>query len=326
MHTPRVLVIDDDPGVRRILGRILSTEGIQVAEFQRGEPAIAELEAGVGCDLILLDLGLPGLQGFEVCEWIKGRRDTRLVPVIILTGMDGSAERIRCIEAGADDFISKPFDRLELVARVRSLLRLKAYTDELEHAESVLFALARSIEARDPYTLGHCERLSMLGVALGRELGLDDDQLEAIRKAGVLHDLGKIVVPDAILLKGGPLTAGEREVMKQHPITGDEICEPIKSFSLVRPIIRHHHERMDGSGYPDGLTGEEIPITARVLQVVDVFDALTTERPYKPAYPVEQALTMLRDETGRGWYDPVVVDSFCRLEHTGILGARASRG
>lgn len=325
MHQPSILVIDDEPMVRHLLARILGAEGWMVTEFDRGEPAIERLEAGGECDLVLLDLGLPGLQGFEVCEWIKGRRETRLVPVIILTGMDGSAERIRCIDAGADDFISKPFDRLELLARVRSLLRLKAYTDELEHAESVLFALARSIEARDPYTHGHCERLSALGVALGQRLGLDEEQLDAIRKAGVLHDIGKIVVPDAILLKDGPLTPEEREVMRRHPITGDEICQPIRSFAPVRPIIRHHHERMDGTGYPDGLAGDEIPITARVLQVVDVFDALTTERPYKPAYPVEQALMVLRDEAGKGWYDRHVVAAFCSLESTGLLGVRASR-
>jgi putative two-component system response regulator len=196
---------------------------------------------------------------------------------------------------------------------VRSLLRLKSYTDELDRAESVLFALARSIEARDPYTGGHCERLATFGRALGQRLGLSESDLVAIERAGTVHDIGKIAIPDRILLKAGPLDDDEWTVMRQHTVTGEQICAPVRSFREVLPIIRSHHERLDGSGYPDGLVGEQIPVTARILQAVDVFDALTTERPYKKAMSVERALAVLREEMTRGWWDRDVVKTFERL-------------
>src|SRR5262249_16992455 len=169
------------------------------------------------------------------------------------------------------------------MARVRSLLRLKAFTDELERAEAVLYALARSIEGKDPYTLGHCERLEGLSAQLGERVGLTADEIKALRRAGIVHDIGKVAVPDSILLKHGHLTSTEQRIMRQHPLVGEQICTPLKSFNLVLPIIRHHHEKMDGSGYPDGLEGVKIPLTARILQIVDIYDALITARPYKPA-------------------------------------------
>jgi len=308
-----VLVVEDDPQVRGLLVKLLAPEDVDVVPLESGEAAISRLDAEEPVDLLLLDVGLPGLGGFDVCRKIKGHRKTRLIPVIIVTGRGAVQDRVQGIDAGADDFLVKPVERVELLARVRSLLRLKSYTDELEHAESVLFALARSIEARDPATKGHCERLSNLGASLGRYLDLDEEDILALWKAGVVHDLGKIKVPDAILLKPGPLTSEERAVIEEHPVTGDEICKPIRSFRRVRPIIRHHHERMDGSGYPDRLRGDEIPVTARVLHVVDVFDALITTRPYKPAFPLERALSTLQDEARRGWQDGEIVSSFCDL-------------
>ncbi len=319
MAEASILIVEDEPELRDVLSRILSREGHSVRQVASGEDALDVFQAGERVDLVLLDVGLPGISGFDVCEWLKGRTATRLIPVIILTGLGDSEHRIQGIEAGADDFVSKPFDRLELLARVRSLLRLKLYTDQLENAESVLFALARSIELRDPLTHGHCERLSVIGVALARKMGLGEDDQVTLRKAGALHDLGKITVPDAILLKAGPLTPAERLIMEQHPLTGDEICKPIRSFADVRPVIRHHHERMDGSGYPDGLVGEQIPITARVLQVVDVFDALISARSYKAALPIPEALQVLRAETEKGWWDPEVVSALEALEASGEL-------
>jgi putative two-component system response regulator len=208
-------------------------------------------------------------------------------------------------------------DRTELLARARSLLKLKQRTDELERAESVLFSLARSIEGKDPYTHGHCERLCEYSASLGQQLKLPEDQIIALRRAGIVHDVGKIAVPDAILLKPGSLTAGEWKLVREHPIVGERICAPLKSFRFVLPIIRHHHEKLDGSGYPDGLRGDAIPVTARVLQIVDVYDALTTVRPYKHAFSITDALQTMKQEVAKGWWDPHIFDQFERLVRSG---------
>jgi putative two-component system response regulator len=232
---------------------------------------------------------------------------------VLVTGLAATEDRVAGIDAGADDFLTRPVEKTELLARVRSLLKLKIHTDELESAESVLFALATSIEAKDPYTEGHCERLSEYSVLLGQQLGLPKEQLSALRRAGIVHDIGKIAIPDSILLKPGPLTDSEWVIMRQHPEIGERICAPLKSFSLVRPIIRHHHERFDGSGYPDRLQGLEIPLTARVIQIVDVYDALTTERPYKQALSTAEALRTMQEEVRKGWWDPGIFDKFQTL-------------
>jgi putative two-component system response regulator len=253
---------------------------------------------------------MPRLTGFQVCEKIKNNPDTYLIPVILITALSERQDRIEGIRMGADDFLSRPVDRTELLARVRSLLRLKQRTDELERAESVLFSLARSIEGKDPYTHGHCERLAEYSARLGEQLELSEDQITALRRAGIVHDVGKIAVPDAILLKPGRLTP-------EHSVVGERICAPLKSFRFVLPIIRHHHEKLDGSGYPDGLRGEAIPVTARVLQIVDVYDALTTDRPYKKAFSITDALQTMKEEVSKGWWDPHVFDQFERLVRTG---------
>jgi len=268
---------------------------------------------------------MPHLNGFEVCAKIKNNPDTYLIPVIMITALSDKQDRLEGIRAGADDFLIRPVDRTELVARVRSLLKLKMRTDELDRAESVLFSLARSIEGKDPYTHGHCERLSEYSVRLGEHLKLSEEQLIALRRAGVVHDVGKIAVPDAILLKPGRLTEEEWKVMREHPVAGERICAPLKSFRLVLPIIRHHHEKLDGSGYPDGLRGDAIPIAARVLQVVDVYDALTTERPYKKAFSAADAIQTMREEVAKGWWDPHIFEQFERLVRSGTLDS-LSRG
>ncbi|HTE90470.1 MAG TPA: HD domain-containing phosphohydrolase, partial [Terriglobales bacterium] len=236
---------------------------------------------------------------------------------VLVTGLTGREDRVRGIKSGADGFLSKPVDQSELLAHVRSLLSLKAHTDELERAELVLFALARCIEGKDPNTEGHCERLSGYSVRLGKEIGLPDEQLVALRRAGIVHDIGKVAVPETILLKPGRLTPEEFLVMQHHPVLGERICAPLKSFRLVLPIIRHHHEKLDGSGYPDRLKGEEIPLTARVLQIVDVYDALTTDRPYKSAFASVKALEIMEDEVNKGWWDSRIFGEFKRLVASG---------
>ncbi|MCH8268500.1 MAG: response regulator [Acidobacteria bacterium] len=298
-----ILLADDDVAIRELLAELLAVQGMEVVTAGDG---IAALEAFTSHqpDLVLLDIRMPRLNGLEVCRRLKSNPESRLTPVVLITALVDKEDRIRGIEAGADDFLSKPVDRNELLARVRSLLKLKSYTDELERAESVLFSLARSIEGKDPYTEGHCERLSNYAASLGERMGLPPEQLTALRRAGIVHDLGKVAVPDAILLKQGPLSPEEWKMMREHPAVGERICAPLKSFRLVLPIIRHHHERFDGSGYPDGLQGEEIPLTARVLQLVDIYDALTTDRPYRRALSLEAALATMEQEVQKGWWDP----------------------
>jgi putative two-component system response regulator len=231
----------------------------------------------------------------------------------MITGLSDREDRLQGIEAGADDFLIKPIYAEELFARVNSLLKLKEFTDELETADSVLCTLGLSVEARDPYTEGHCERLARDAVDLGRFLGVDEESIVALRRGGYLHDLGKIKVPDEILKKGSDLTPAEWEIMKQHPVTGEAICRPLRSLRLVLPIIRHHHEHSDGSGYPDGLRDGDIPLLPRILQVVDIYDALRTARPYKPALGHEQAALTMRAEAQSGLWDQELVAEFFRM-------------
>ena len=326
--TGTILVADDQAANRDLLEELLTSQGLKVITVPDGSEVIEQLRR-TQVDLVLMDVMMPGLTGFQACEKIKNNPDTYLIPVILITALSGREDRIEGIKVGADDFLTRPVDRTELLARVKSLLKLKYRTDELERAESVLFSLAQSIEAKDPYTHGHCERLAEYSARLGEQLTLPEDQITALRRAGIVHDVGKIAVPDAILLKPGRLTSEEWTVMREHCVIGERICAPLKSFRFVLPIIRHHHEKLDGSGYPDGLRGDDIPIAARVLQIVDVYDALRTDRPYKRAFSITDALETMKEEVSKGWWDPHIFDRFERLVRTGIpdfLSRQATAG
>jgi len=291
------------------MSQLLTIRGYDVVTAANVEQAEAEIRRQAP-DLVLSDVMMPGRSGYELCRSMKENPATRLIPFVLITGLSDSSDKVRGIEAGADDFLNKPVLAEELIARVKSLLRLKEFTDELETADSVLCTLGLIVEGRDPYTEGHCERLSSRAADLGRHLGMDEDSIIALKRGGYLHDLGKIAVPDEILRKGSDLTPAEWEVMKRHPITGESICRPLRSLRLVLPIIRHHHEHSDGSGYPDGLTASEIPLLPRVLQVVDVYDALRTARSYKPALTHEQAAQTMREEASRGLWDKELVAEY----------------
>lgn len=304
-----ILVVDDHRLNAELLRELLATRGYQASIVSSAADAEDQIRRDPP-DLILLDVVMPGKSGYELCHELKDDPATRLIPIVMITGLDAHEDRLRAIGAGADDFLTKPISAEELFARVKSLLKLKEFTDELETAESVLCTLGLSVEARDPYTEGHCERLARDASELGRYLGLDDDCVVALRRGGYLHDLGKIKVPDEILKKGSNLTPEEWKIMKQHPVVGEAICRPLKSLRLVLPIIRHHHEHSDGSGYPDGLKGGEIPLLPRVLQVVDIYDALRTDRPYKKALPHEQASLTMREEAEAGLWDKDLVGEF----------------
>jgi putative two-component system response regulator len=307
-----VLVVEDNVVNAALLRELLASHGYPAVAVHDAAEAEAEIRREAP-DLILLDVVMPGKTGYELCRELKADSRTRLIPIVMITGLSAQEDRVKGIEAGADDFLTKPISSEELFARVHSLLKLKEFTDELETADSVLCTLGLSVEARDPYTEGHCERLARYAVDLGHFLRLDEESIVALERGGYLHDLGKIAVPDDILKKGSDLTPAEWEIMKQHPITGEVICRPLKSLRLVLPIIRHHHEHSDGSGYPDGLRSGEIPLLPRILQVVDIYDALITKRPYKPALSHEQAMATMRTEANSGLWDKDLVAEFFRM-------------
>lgn len=311
---PRILVVDDQPAIAGLMSQLLAMRGYEVVTAASAEEAEAEIRRQ-SPDLILSDVMMPGKSGYDLCRELKENPATRLIPFVLITGLSDSSDKVRGIDAGADDFLNKPVLAEELIARVKSLLRLKDFTDELETADSVLCTLGLIVEGRDPYTEGHCERLALHAPELGRQLGLDEDSIRALKRGGYLHDLGKIAVSDEILKKGTNLAPEEWAIMKLHPITGENICKPLKSLRLVLPIIRHHHEHSDGSGYPDGLRAGEIPLLPRILQVVDVYDALRTARPYKPALTHDQAAETMHEEARRGLWDAdLVAEYFSMLE------------
>jgi putative two-component system response regulator len=309
LELPKVLVVDDHTASRMTAVALLSMEGYEVVETDCGVTAV-ELVRQKQPDLILLDVMMPGMDGFEVCQLLKQNEHTRLIPVIFITALNDRRSRIRGIEVGADDFLTKPFDRVELAARVKSLVRQKRLNEDLDHTEQVLFSVARAIESRDPNTGDHCERLVKLGQAFGEYLNLLRHEIRDLMWGGYLHDIGKVGIPDEVLLKKGKLTPQDWEIMRQHVVIGEKICQPLRSMRGVVPIIRYHHERWDGSGYPDGLKGEDIPYLAQVFQIIDIYDALTSERPYKRAFTTKEALSVMLEETNLGWRNPQLMQQF----------------
>ena len=304
-----MLAIDDMPQNLRLLRRLLDAGQVEVVEAADAVDAV-RITVEHAPDVILMDIRMPLRDGFDACRELKANAATRLTPVVLMTAETDVADRLRAIEAGADDFVTKPLNGVELNARLKSLARVKRFTDDLEHAEQLILSLALTIEARDAYTEGHCQRLARYATAIGSAIGLDDEDIRALHRGAYLHDLGKIAIPDAILLKAGSLTPDEIRVMQAHPVIGERLCQQLRTLTPVRPIIRSHHERLDGSGYPDGLSGDDVPLLAQITGIVDVFDALTTERPYRRAMTFEQALQALDEEVARGLHQRMLLDAF----------------
>lgn len=317
----KVLVVDDVAANVELLKTLLTREGYSVVTASDGEEAL-EMVASAQPDLVIMDVLMPKLSGYDVCERIKQNPATRLTPVVLITALYERGRKIQGINAGADDFLTKPVDPHELKARVRSLVRLKRYTDDLDSAESVIMSLALVIEARDAYTDGHCQRLAAYATALGTALHLSEEQIGALFRGGYLHDVGKVGIPDAVLLKPDRLSEAEYGQIKAHPVIGDRLCGELRSLRQVRPIVRHHHERLDGTGYPDGLKGDAIPLLAQIMGIVDVFDAITTARPYKAAATSERAYSELMQEVKRGWRRRDLVEAFIvlKIEEPAIRG------
>lgn len=304
--TPSIVVAEDDTATRALLRIVLERAGYQVRNFDNGAEALAEIKRNPP-DVALLDIGMPQMDGLEVTRRLRLEPETTLLPIILVTARGRLEDKVAGLDAGASDFITKPFEPAELLARVRSNQRLATALTRLENTRDVLVALASAIDAKDPVTEHHCDRVADSAVSLARVAGLSEDSIEAVGYGAVLHDIGKIGITEAVLMKPGELTDGERTEMQRHPLIGAEILRPLRLGALVGPIVRGHHEWWNGGGYPDKLRGEAIPYGARIVSVVDAYDAMTHSRPYRAALSADEAQEELVRCRGTQ-FDPDLVD------------------
>jgi len=308
------LVVDDDPRVTAWFTRVLSQNGYAVQVAHDGPGALRCVTTDPP-DVILLDVRLPDSDGFEICRSLKRDPQTRLTPIILVTGLTAREDRLEGLQAGADEFLTKPVDPQELLIRVGTLARVKRYTDDLDSAASIIMTLAVMIDARDGQSEGHCHRMANYATALGRSLELPGEDLQTLHRGGFLHDIGMLAIPDHVLRKTTPLEPEEYERIKSHTTIGESLLGNLHSLHPVRPIVRHHHERYDGTGYPDGLKGDAIPLLAQIVGVVDAYDALTTARPYQDAHSRDAALAVLRDQVSAGWRRADLVKHLVAVTH-----------
>lgn len=311
-RNPSILIVDDNPTLTELLCSQLKPYKYYIDIAYDGEEALDKIRRSPP-DLVLLDLMMPRISGFEICKRLKEGKDTRFIPIIVITALQEQCDKLKAIELGADDFLVKPINRIELVTRIKSLLRMKLLHDDLDTSESILFSLVQALEAKDFYTRGHSERVADISVRLARRMEQGEFDIESIRKGSLLHDIGKIGVKESVLLKPGKLSEEEMSHVKMHPALGFEICQPLKSLEPCLPVIRSHHERMDGNGYPDGLKGERISIMARIVSVADAFDAMTTDRPYRKGMTGDTALAIFKNEICSGQWDPECVKHFLQM-------------
>lgn len=306
-----VLIVDDDPRSRKLIEAYLFSQDYNIITAGDGTEAMQKLKNN-SVDLIVLDVMLPGISGYEVCKRVKLDSDLRLIPIVMMSSLDDKEDKIKGIQAGTDDFLTKPIDAQEITVRVKSLLRVRHLNEQLEKVENILFTLAKALEAKDPYTEGHSERVGKLAKKLAKEVGLGEDAREALDKAAKIHDIGKVGVPETILNKPGPLTKEEFNYIKKHVVLSEQICAPLRSMRGILGIIRHHHENYNGKGYPYGLKGEDIPLEARILSIVDAYDAMTSDRPYRKRLPQDEVIKRLKEGSGTQW-DPKLVDLFINM-------------
>lgn len=316
-RSPRILIVDDNPTNIELIRKQLHGNDYTFETAQNGVEALEKVK-GWHPDLLLLDLMMPIMGGYEVCKTLKADKEYRFIPIIIITALTEMDDKLKAIDMGADDFLIKPINKLELATRVRSLLRVKTLYDDLDTSENILFSLARALEAKDPYTRGHSERVARYCRKLAQALRLPEPEQEAIWRGGLLHDIGKIGIQEAILHKSGPLTAEEMAHIRTHPEKGYDICCSLKSLSPALTVIRNHHERFDGCGHPDSLGSEEIPLLARIASIADAFDAMTTDRPYRKAMTFEEALGILDREKDHGQWDTRLVVEFTKVLRNGL--------
>jgi putative two-component system response regulator len=317
---PVVLVVDNDESAAELLSRLLAADGYTVHVARDGRSALSSI-AKIRPDAVLMEPGLPDIDGFEICRRLKRNETTRLTPVVLVSQLTAKQYRLVGWEAGADSFFTKPVDEQEVLTRLRSLVRVKRYTDDLDSATSIVVTLAVMIESRDGYKEGHCHRIANHATALGRCLQLGDRELQALHRGGFLHDIGMLTIPEPVLRKSGQLKPEEYELVKSHTVVGASLVEGLRSLQAVEPIIRYHHERFDGSGYPDGLQHDQIPLLAQIIGLVDVYDAITTQRPYQDARSAEEGIAVLKDQAARGWRRPDLVDRFVELIQAGKVSA-----
>jgi putative two-component system response regulator len=309
---PSVLVVDDVQPNLELMEAVFQKAGLQVHAALGAEAAL-EVYVSHQIDIAILDVMMPGINGFELCRRLKNFSEKEFIPVVLVTALNDKKNRLTGLEAGADDFISKPFDTQELLTKIRSLLKQKELHAQLDHSESIIFSLVITLEARDHYTKGHSTRVGDLANEFGAFLGFPGKDLAVLKKAGILHDIGKMGLSEAVLKKPTALTLEESEEIRRHPTLGEEICRPLKSMKDILPGIRHHHERWDGNGFPDNLSGDSIPLIARILSILDTFDAMVSIRPYRGKRSIEEALSVIEKERYSGQWDPELTGVFIRM-------------
>jgi putative two-component system response regulator len=305
---PLVLIIEDEPTQRGLLGRVLQLEGYEVLGYGDGETGLRAIVEHAP-QLVLLDLNLPRIDGYEICRRLRADPLTATLPVMVITAHTAVDDMVAALDAGADDFLAKPVQQAELLARMRSAMRLRRAITSLERATQIVAALANAVEAKDVGLVHHCRWLAHHAARVGANVGLRGEELEAVAYGALLHDVGKIGVPEHLLRKEGPLSVDEWTLMRRHPEIGERICRPLQASRTFAPIIRHHHEFFDGSGYPDGLRGERIPLGARIVSIADAYEAMVHGRPYQPAQPHERAAAELKRLRGVQ-FDPELVPVF----------------